>query len=109
MKKLFVSIGVILFLSIILISCSKDSNLIASKNKILTDEVKAKLEAAADCVFMHVSTPGMIALISAEGEGDFIIKRGVSNIETGEPMNENNYFRIASNTKTFTYYTVQVV
>lgn len=73
MKKLFVSIGVILFLSIILISCSKDSNLIASKNKILTDEVKAKLEAAADCVFMHVSTPGMIALISAGGEGGFII------------------------------------
>lgn len=102
MKKLFVSIGVILFSSIILISCSKDSSLVASKNKILTDELKAKLEAAADCVFMHVSTPGMIALISAEGEKDFFIKRGVSNIETGEPMNENNYFRIASNTKTFT-------
>jgi D-alanyl-D-alanine carboxypeptidase len=102
MKKLFVSIGVILFLSIILISCSKDSNLVVSKNKILTDEVKAKLEAAADSVFMQVNAPGMIALISADGEDDFIIKRGVSNLATGEPMDENNYFRIASNTKTFT-------
>lgn len=101
MKKLLVSVGVILLLSIIFISCSKDSNLVA-KNKILTEEIKAKLEAAADSVFIRVNSPGMIALISAEGEKDFFIKRGVSNIETGEPMNENNYFRIASNTKTFT-------
>jgi D-alanyl-D-alanine carboxypeptidase len=102
MKKLFVLIGSILFLSIMLISYSKDSNPVEPQTKILTEEVKAQLESAADKVFMEVSTPGMIALISVEGEGDYIIKRGVSNKETGEPMSENHYFRIASNTKTFT-------
>jgi D-alanyl-D-alanine carboxypeptidase len=102
MKKLFVLIGSILFLSIMLISYSKDSNPVEPQTKILTEEVKVQLESAADKVFMEVSTPGMIALISVEGEGDYIIKRGVSNKETGEPMSENHYFRIASNTKTFT-------
>jgi len=100
MKKLSVFIGLFFFLSVLLISCSNNSA--GPQNLILTDEVKAKLEAAADRVFGQVSTPGMIALISAEGEEDFIIKRGVSNRATGETMNENHYFRIASNTKTFT-------
>lgn len=100
MKKLSIFIGSFFFLSVLLISCSNNSA--GPQNLILTDDVKAKLEAAADRVFGQVSTPGMIALISAEGEEDYIIKRGVSNTATGEPMNENNYFRIASNTKTFT-------
>jgi D-alanyl-D-alanine carboxypeptidase len=98
MKKLMICTGILLFFSMIFLSCSKDEQ----QNKILTSNRKASLEKAADSVFMAHSTPGMIALISVEGEGDYIIKRGVSNIATGEPMNENNYFRIASNTKTFT-------
>ena len=70
--------------------------------KVLTQEVKAQLESAADEVYSRIRPPGMIALISVEGEGDYFIKRGVSNLETGMPMNEDYYFRIASNTKTFT-------
>jgi|WetSurMetagenome_2_1015567.scaffolds.fasta_scaffold207354_1 D-alanyl-D-alanine carboxypeptidase len=104
MKKLFVLIVFIFFLSAMSSSCSNDinSNPVGSQKQILTEELKAQLEAAADSVFLRVSTPGMIALISAEGEADYIIKRGVSNLSTGTPMDENNYFRIASNTKTFT-------
>ncbi len=105
MKKILVSVVSVLFLSTILISCVKDNDPVtpvAPRNMILTKNVKSQLQAAADSVFMQVSAPGMIALISADGEGDFIIKRGVSNLASGEPMNENNYFRIASNTKTFT-------
>ncbi len=79
--------------------CGADSLL---QPKVLTQEVKAQLEAAADSVFAQVKPPGMIAMISVEGEGDYLIKRGVSDLETGAPMNEENYFRIASNTKTFT-------
>ncbi len=68
--------------------------------KVLTQEVKTQLEAAADSVFAQVKPPGMIALISVQGEGDYLIKRGVSNMETGRPMSEDYYFRIGSNTKT---------
>ncbi len=70
--------------------------------KLLTQDVKAQLEAATDSVFAQVKPPGMIALISAEGESDYLIRRGVSDRVSGAPMNEANYFRIASNTKTFT-------
>jgi D-alanyl-D-alanine carboxypeptidase len=70
--------------------------------KVLTQEVKAQLETATDSVFAQVAPPGMIALISVDGEGDYFIRRGLSNRLTGSTMNEENYFRIGSNTKTFT-------
>ena len=70
--------------------------------QILTQKVKAQLEAATDSVFAQLKPPGVIALISVDGEDDYIIRRGVSNPLTAAAMNEENYFRIASNTKTFT-------
>ncbi len=70
--------------------------------RVLTPEVKVQLEAATDSVFAQVNPPGMIALISVDGEGDYFIRRGVSDRSSGAPMNEAHYFRIASNTKTFT-------
>ena len=70
--------------------------------RILTEEVKSQLELAADTVYAQTGPPGMIALVSVEGEGDYIIRRGVSSRETGRATNEAYYFRIASNTKTFT-------
>jgi D-alanyl-D-alanine carboxypeptidase len=88
-------VGALLFCS-----CANEST--PNQPKILTVAVKEQLETAADNVFAQVKPPGMIALVSVEGEGDYIIKRGVSNIETGKPMSEDYYFRIASNTKTFT-------
>jgi D-alanyl-D-alanine carboxypeptidase len=91
----FVVLAVICLVSV---SCGSD----APVPKILTEATKAQLETAADAVYAQLKPPGMIALVSVEGEGDFIIKRGVSNRETGRAMNEDYYFRIASNTKTFT-------
>ena len=70
--------------------------------KVLTQDVKAQLEAATDTVFAQVNPPGMIALLSVDGEDDYYIRRGVSDRLSGAPMNEEHYFRIASNTKTFT-------
>ena len=75
---------------------------VLAPSKVLTQEVKAQLEAATDSVFAQVAPTGMIALISVDGEGDYYIRRGVSNRLTGVTMNEENYFRIGSNTKTLT-------
>ena len=101
MKK-FTFLFLVLF-SISAFSCAVDeSNPVQPAGKVITDDIKSKLNFAADSVFMRISTPGMMALVNADGEEDFIIKRGVSNLVTGEPMNEDYYFRIASNTKTFT-------
>jgi len=89
-------------MGMIIVSCSKKESVPVQANTILTPSREASLEKAADSVFMNVTTPGMIALISVDGEGEYIIKRGVSNTVTGAPMDVNQYFRIASNTKTFT-------
>jgi D-alanyl-D-alanine carboxypeptidase len=95
--RLFVTLAVT---SLMLLSCANESTSV--QLQILTEGVKTQLETAADSVFAAVNPPGMIAFVSVEGEGDYIIKRGVSNRATGRPMSEDHYFRIASNTKTFT-------
>jgi D-alanyl-D-alanine carboxypeptidase len=102
MKHNKILIVTILFLSVLsAISCRKYEPF-DRQSRVLTEEIIAQLEDSADRVFNEISTPGLIALISVEGEHDYLIKRGVSNITTGEPMDERNWFRIASNTKTFT-------
>ncbi len=101
MKKLSFVILFVIFSCASLMGCSINKNNTLS-NKVLTPERKTELENAADEVFKTGITPGMVALISIEGEDDFFIKRGVSNIQNEEPINENNYYRIASVTKTFT-------
>ncbi len=111
-KKTLIIIFSVLFVSLTLTSCTtsissssnstSDSTSTTAPAKVLTDDVKAQLEAAADEVFHLGMAPGMMAVISVEGEGDYVIKRGVGNTVTGAPMDENDYWRIASNTKTFT-------
>ncbi len=100
-KKYYLFLLLIIFLfSLLFQSCTKDSSITGPANKILTDETIAKLQAAADKVVPH--TPGLIAYIVKEGEGEVIIKRGVCNLATNEPVDEKNFFRMASITKTFT-------
>jgi len=93
--------AIILTLFLTVVSCEKE-NLITPTPQVLTTEVKSELSAITDWVFLETSTPGLIALVSVEGEEDFFIKRGVANLETNEPIHEDNAFRIASVTKTFT-------
>lgn len=83
-----------------LISCEKESN--PPKNNPFPEDLKMQIELAVDEVFLQSNTPGIIGLVAIEGYDDLIVKRGVSDIVTQEPMQENHYFRIASNTKTFT-------
>lgn len=100
MKKIFFAL--LLAVGLIQFSCTNGVDYVAPYSNVLTQDVRDKLENAADSVFMRVSTPGMIALFSAEYENDFVITRGVSNITTNEKMKVTDFFRIASNTKTFT-------
>ncbi len=69
---------------------------------VFTTDNILKLQAAADKIMRENQTPGLIAYIAVEGEGELYITRGVGNLTTNEPMNPNNFFRMASVTKTFT-------
>jgi D-alanyl-D-alanine carboxypeptidase len=102
-KDSFFPLLIVLLLSTFIASCKEES--VPTKphqNQVLTDAAIAKLQATADRVMMEKLAPGMIAYIAVEGEGDIYITRGVGNLNTSEPMNINNYFRMASVTKTFT-------
>jgi D-alanyl-D-alanine carboxypeptidase len=88
------------FLLLLFQSCITDSSINEPAVKLLTDETIAKLQSAADKVVIH--TPGLIAYIIKDGEKEVLIKRGVSNLATNEPVDEKNFFRIASITKSFT-------
>ena len=96
------SLLIVCIFAFIAISCKESSIPTASPNKILNTETIEKLQAATDKIMMNKQTPGIMAYISVEGEGELYLSRGVSNLVTNEPMNVNAYFRIGSITKTFT-------
>jgi D-alanyl-D-alanine carboxypeptidase len=98
MQKCTCRLATLAVTALLLLACAQDTT--PAQPKVLTEATKAQLEAAADSVFAELKPPGMIALISVDGEGDYLIKRGVSNTVTGQPMSEDYYFRIGSNTKT---------
>lgn len=95
--------GIFLILvSLTFVSCKNDNITGPEISQMLTAKVKKDLSEITERVFQATGTPGIIAQISVEGEPDLIIKRGVANLVTNEPMNELNAFRIGSVTKTFT-------
>jgi len=97
------SLLIVCLFAFIAISCKESSIPTEPQIKTLNAETIEKLQAAADKVMMENQTPGMMAYISVDGEGEGIyITRGVSNLATSEPMNINNSFRIGSITKTVT-------
>ncbi|MCL6098476.1 MAG: beta-lactamase family protein [Bacteroidetes bacterium] len=91
---------IIFALSFITISC--EEGLTEPHLEVFTTDNIVKLQAAADKIMRTYPTPGLLAYIGVEGEGELYITRGVGNITTNELMNVNNNFRIASVTKTFT-------
>lgn len=96
-------------LSLHCLSCKDGSSVTEPSPTILTTETISKLNAAADKVMRSFPIPGMIACISAEGEGELLIARGVGNLSTNDPMSTGNNFRMASVTKTFTTETVLIL
>ena len=66
----------------------------------LSRETQDELEAALDEAQSESGVPGVIAGVWTP-EGDWIVARGVADVETGEPMKATDIFRIGSITKTF--------
>ena len=99
-KNLIFCLIIVSLSSAFFISCKESSSPTTAQNKILTDANIAKLQGFADQAISF--TPGLVAYVAVEGEGELYITRGVSNLTTNEPINPKNFFRIASNTKTFT-------
>jgi D-alanyl-D-alanine carboxypeptidase len=101
MKRLFVLL--VTALSVVQLSCRNGVEYdVPPYVEFFTQNMRNKLEHAADSVFMRVNTPGMLAYFSDSTGSNYVLRRGVSNIVTNEYMSTSNYFRIASNTKTFT-------
>jgi len=99
----FFNLFCLFILSAILIITSSCKEGVAEPHfNVLTSENLVKLQSAADLTITKYNTAGLAAYISVEGEGELFITRGVSNLVTNEPMNANNYYRLASITKTFT-------
>jgi D-alanyl-D-alanine carboxypeptidase len=60
----------------------------------------AQLEAALDKGFADSGMPGVTVGLWIPGQGEWVATRGVSNINTNEPMNRANQAKIGSITKT---------
>ena len=84
------SLQIVCLFAFIAISCKESSIPTASPNKILNAETIEKLQAVTDEIMMNTQTPGLMAYVSIEGEGELYITRGVSNLVTSEPMNVTN-------------------
>jgi D-alanyl-D-alanine carboxypeptidase len=99
-SKLFITILFSSVLSVFIFSCK--NGITEPQPSVLTKDTIQKLQAAADKEMMNTQTPGLMAYISVEGEGELYIIRGVSNLVTSEPMKAENFWRIGSVTKTIT-------
>ncbi len=88
----------ITFLTLLLTSCSNNSN---SDNQ-LDDKLSNGLTAITDRYFDEFHLPGLLAGIWIPGKGQLIISKGLSNIEQNTVIEPSDHTRIASITKTFT-------
>ncbi|MFJ6798973.1 serine hydrolase domain-containing protein [Streptomyces sp. NPDC091268] len=68
----------------------------------LSADVADKLDAAIQGVMSKTGVPGAIVGLWMPGKGQYIRTFGVSDKDTREPMAQNFYSRIGSETKTFT-------
>src|SRR5262245_51005200 len=63
---------------------------------------RAAIEAALSKSFAETKAPGVVVGIWIPGEGAFIAAKGFADAKTKQSMRSADYFRIGSNTKTFT-------
>jgi D-alanyl-D-alanine carboxypeptidase len=66
----------------------------------LDPAIVARLDAALDEGFAASGMPGVTVGLWIPGQGEWVATRGVSNLETDEPMNRTNQQKIGSITKT---------
>jgi len=66
----------------------------------LSQETRDELESAVDETLSASGAPGAIVGVWTP-QGDWVVAKGEANVETGEPMQTTDIFRIGSITKTF--------
>lgn len=97
LKSFFTRLSLIIIVAVSFNSCKKES--IPDPNQPLIDQMKA----VTDSIIENTRVPGIVALVVDHKKGiNWLYAAGVSNTQTGAPMDVNHTFRIASNTKTFT-------
>ncbi|MGC1381616.1 MAG: serine hydrolase domain-containing protein, partial [Candidatus Baltobacteraceae bacterium] len=69
---------------------------------MFTPAVRAQLDAAVTKWLAASGAPGVVLGIWAPGRGRYVVARGYADAATKSPMRRDLYFRIGSNTKTFT-------
>src|SRR4051794_4878814 len=74
----------------------------AAGDPSLPPDVLAQLDAALDQGFQASGMPGVTVGLWIPGYGEWVATRGVSNLDTNEPMNRANQSKIGSVTKTMT-------
>lgn len=92
----FMQISQIRFVFVCLFVLTFQSNAATSKNKI------AQIEQHIDRVMTEFQVPGVAIAIVKDGEIVLEKGYGVTNVNTGKPVNETTLFGIASNTKAMT-------
>ncbi|WP_449483337.1 serine hydrolase domain-containing protein [Streptomyces avidinii] len=68
----------------------------------LTPAVARQLDEAVRKVMAEAKVPGVQVALSAPGKGEYVRAFGVADKATGQPMTDDLYMRIGSETKTFT-------
>ncbi|MFF1682971.1 serine hydrolase domain-containing protein [Streptomyces sp. NPDC058256] len=68
----------------------------------LGPELTARLDKAIEDVRQEAGIPGVVVGLWMPGKGNYVRATGVADKATGEPMTTGPFFRIGSETKTFT-------
>ncbi|MBH0123103.1 beta-lactamase family protein, partial [Rhodococcus sp. CX] len=66
------------------------------------DDLEAAVRPVITEQMEEMGIPGLVAIVRSPERGDYEIAAGVANIDTGEPVEMTDHFRIGSITKTFT-------
>jgi D-alanyl-D-alanine carboxypeptidase len=65
-------------------------------------KMTARLDKAVEKVRRQAGIPGVVVGLWMPGKGSYVRATGLADTETGEPMTTREFFRIGSETKTFT-------
>ena len=71
-------------------AAASDSDLEAAVLPVLTEQME------------ELQVPGLVAIVESPDRGTYEVALGVADVESGEPMELENRFRVGSNTKTMT-------
>jgi len=100
-----VALSIVAMVSVLLVPASSapaasDEPEVSAVGPSLDPALVAQLDAALDKGFADSGVPGVTVGLWIPGHGEWVATRGVSNLETDEPMDRANQGKIGSITKT---------